>query len=134
MKARTCYGLLITVLLLGSTACKKHRIERKYTGDFNFTVQSHYWSLSTGTSDTTYTYAGKIIMTDEVPNGLSEDNEYLKIFYLASGGYEITPVDKHGQFSVTASGGFTSDDELDFVIKYTGHSASLNNTVHGVRR
>ncbi len=124
--------LLFSTLLI---ACKKHRIERKYTGDYLFTVHSVSWQMNRGTTDTTYTYPGRIELSDETYNGLSEKDIYVKIYFAYNGIYGNTAIDKDGNFSFPGcSGGFTSKDELDCVFTEQSLSSSYSYTVHGVKR
>lgn len=132
---RACIGLLAVILVLISDSCKKHSIEKKYTGNFDFTIQEHSWRLNHGTYDTTYTYSGNITVWKVVRNGLSEADVYLKIVYSYPNGYKTMAVDKKGRFSSPGiDGGFNGEDQLDFVYATTGLSASFRQTVHGVRR
>src|ERR1700754_2048622 len=102
MKTRTLARIGILLLLLCAFSCKKQRIERKYTGDFTFTVHAVTWDLSSGNHDYTYTHDGRIEIDKEIYNhysGLSEKSTYLKIYFLNNGGYGNTGVDTHGNFS-----------------------------------
>jgi hypothetical protein len=137
MKALKPLYTVLPVIFLFSVfiSCKKQRIERKYTGDFLFTVHSHSWDISTGTHDTTFTFPGKIEISDESPHNPYDKDVYINIYYKSSTGYGTTAVDKHGKFSYAyCSGGFNSEDDLDFSFSGDGLSASFIDNVHGVRR
>jgi hypothetical protein len=138
MKVRVlfCFGLL-TVLLFGSVSCKKHKIKRKYTGDFLFTVNSHTWNINSGSFDTTYTYPGRIVITDPPPNpsGKKDKNVYLKIYFGYNGNFGRTAVDKEGIFTSNGcSGSFISEDEVNCAFEHSALSSAYRYSIHGVRR
>jgi hypothetical protein len=131
-------GVLLLVLVFVSVSCKKQRIERKYTGDFTFTVYAQTWNMSSGNQNYTYTYDGHIEIDEDVYNhysGLSEKDTFLKIYFLTNGGYKNARVDVHGKFShFGASGGFDNRDELYCVMTHQALSSSSTYTIQGVRR
>lgn len=128
--------MLLLVLVPFFSACEKHKIKRKYTGDFLFTVNSHTWNMSSGTHDATYTFEGKIELSKEVPTGTSEDNVYIKVYYKSLSSFEYAIIEKDGKFHFLRGGGgrFSGDDQLDFGLSSTQLSSSVDDTVHGVRR
>jgi hypothetical protein len=128
-------GILLLLLLSVVISCKKHKIERKYTGDFLFTVNSNTWQMSSGTHHSDFDYAGKIVISSETPNGMSEDDVYIRIYYKSTS-YEVAKIDKNGEFNFPTGGGgkFSGEDELDFVYSRRQLSSSVDDTVHGVKR
>ncbi len=139
MKVRvlTCFGLLTMVLLLGSVSCKKNKIERKYLGDFLFTVVSHEYNMSTGSFDTTYTHEGRIVITDPPTHvsGVDPKDIYIQIDFAYNDIYRRTAVTTDGEFTTPGcDGAFVNNDELNCVFYTNGLSSSSRYTIHGVRR
>jgi hypothetical protein len=99
-------------------------------------VNSYTWNINTGSHSSNYNYEGKIVITDEIPNGMPEDAVYVRIYYKSSTGYESAKIYRNGDFSFPSGGGgdFSGNDEVDFTISRSGLSSSMRDTVHGVRR
>jgi hypothetical protein len=140
--ART--GILLLLLFSGFISCKKHKIEKRYTGDFLFSVHSHTWNMSSGTHDTTYNYEGKIEMMSKF-EGMTKGKIYIKIYYKSSSHYDIAEINQSGRMyfipmggggtnSTIGEGSFTGEDELDIHYTRQALSSSVDEVVHGVRR
>lgn len=105
MKSKFLIPFLL--LLIVSAGCEKHRIKRKYTGDFTFAVSSSFTQINQQPSSSDYSYNGEIeLYKPSASDGLSEKNVYLKIHFRSSG-YVIARVENDGTVDVI---GATSND------------------------
>jgi len=130
--------ILIPVLLFGFASlmfsCKKHYIEKHYTGTFIFTDNYQWWQLYQPTQYGTTVYTGKITFVTKDENGCS-----IKIQY-ASGSSITTYIDKKGTLSMQTpihggfSGTFSDNDHLSFSYSGGGLGGGSIENVTGVRQ
>jgi hypothetical protein len=139
MSLKRCLFSAFVILLLAS-ACKKERIERRYTGNFIFTDHKVEWDINYGTTlDTVITNHGTItIYTGQATSEQNNRNPvFLNIQY--GSGHTVIETDKKGQFYTDhrlhgeASGAFTDYDHLQFHDSDGGQGFSYSHDVTAVR-
>jgi hypothetical protein len=152
MKQNVWLSLLIIVIVLGCT--KRNDYREKYTGHYNFTVESYEWHTGAPINIQnlpTITYAGTISIYKEgdylkdLNQSFSSDeyldtNKRLTIEFLAND--FITPaISEDGTLGEEwvphyhCSGQFTNDDDIEFIVEDIGGvGLTLNYHVTGTRK
>lgn len=128
----------VFLLLIISAGCEKHKIKRKYTGDFTFTVSVYRTQINQQPFSSDYSYDGEIKEYKPKPSdGLSEKKVYLEIHFRSSG-YVIAEAEKDGRLAVIGASSndchFVNNDLLKMDFMFHSLSSSEHYIITGNRR